>query len=169
MTCISLAICAVVFTATAAWAQHAGDGAHNKFTLDGQAALWTVAIRPDKTADFERVVAKLQQALMTSDKPERRQQAQGWTVLRLTTPLPDGNVAYVHDVRPVVPGADYSVIQILYDAFPDERQALYELYRGAFVKNVALATGSVVSGTRGIPSDTDATTPAPTAPGPPAR
>jgi hypothetical protein len=166
-TLISFAICAVVFTATSAPAQQAGDGGHNKFTLEGQAALWTVAIRPDKTADFERVVAKLRQALMTSDKPERRQQAQGWTVLRLMTPLPDGNVAYVHDVRPVVPGADYSVMQILYDAFPNERQALYELYRGAFVKNVALATGSIVGETGGATSDSAA--PSPSAEASPAR
>jgi hypothetical protein len=166
-TLISVAICAVVFTATSAPAQQAADGGRDKFTLEGQAALWTVAIKPDKTADFERVVAKLRQALMTSDKPERRQQAQGWTVLRLMTPLPDGNVAYVHDVRPVVPGADYSVMQILYDAFPDERQALYELYRGAFVKNVALATGSIVGGTRSITSDS--ATPSPGAEVSPAR
>jgi hypothetical protein len=178
-TPVVVAISAVVLIAASARAQQAGDGAaatpaaaqksesHNTFTLDGQAALWTVAIRPDKTADFERVVARLRQALLASDKPERRQQAQGWTVLRLTTPLPDGNVAYVHDVRPVVPGADYSVMQILYDAFPDERQALYELYRGAFVKNVALATGSVVSGTHGVTSDTP--TPSTAAPGAPAR
>jgi len=155
-TLVASAICAVAWTGSALAQQQADGGAaaaqqttdkgdsSDKFTLDGEAALWTIAIRPDKTADFERVLAKLREALLKSDKPERRQQAQGWTVLRLMTPLPDGNVAYVHDVRPVVPGADYSVMRILYDAFPDERQALYDLYRGAFVKNVALATGSVV-------------------------
>jgi hypothetical protein len=90
------------------------------------------------------------------------------------TPLPDGNVAYVHDLRPVVPGAEYSVMGILYDAFPDERQALYELYRGAFVKNVALATGDVVMDTRGVTSPDSATSstpprsPAPPAPATPA-
>jgi hypothetical protein len=174
-------ICAVALTATSALAQQAGSAAtdtqhgadkteaRDKFTLDGQAALWTVAIKPDKTADFERVLARLRQALLMSDNAERRQQGQGWTVLRLTTPLPDGNVAYVHDVRPVVPGADYSVMRILYDAFPDERRALYELYRGAFVKNVALATGSVVMDTRGATSSEGAAaspTP-PTSPAPP--
>jgi hypothetical protein len=170
---ISSAICAFVFAATSALAQQAGgvtattqqstdkDHSSNKFTLEGQAALWTVAIKPDKTADFERVLARLRDALLKSDKPERRQQAQGWTVLRLMTPLPDGNVAYVHDVRPVVPGADYSVMRILYDAFPDERQALYELYRGAFVKNVALATGSVVVEIHG---DAGPETPTPASP-----
>jgi hypothetical protein len=34
-------------------------------------------------------------------------------------------------------------MRILYDAFPDESRELYELYRGAFVKNLSLATGSV--------------------------
>jgi hypothetical protein len=173
-------MCAVVFTAPLALAQQVGSPAtdtqrsadkteaRTKFTLDGQAALWTVAIKPDKTGDFERVLARLRQALLMSDKAERRQQAQGWTVLRLMTPLPDGNVAYVHDVRPVVPGADYSVMRILYDAFPDERQTLYELYRGAFVKNVALATGDVVMDTRGVTSpDRAASSTPPTSPAPP--
>ena len=39
---------------------------------------------------------------------------------------------------------DYAIMQTLYEAFPDERQALYEQYRGAFAKNVSLATGSLV-------------------------
>lgn len=175
-TIIFSVMCAVVFTVTSAPAQQAGgaaasaqqpadkDTSSEKFTLDGEAALWTVAIRADKTADFERVLARLREALLRSDTPERRQQAQGWTVLRLTTPLPDGNVAYVHDVRPVVPGADYSVMRILYDAFPDERLQLYELYRGAFVKNVALATGSVVMEFRGGASPEASPT---ASPGPP--
>ena len=58
-------------------------------------------------------------------------------------PLPDGNIAYVHIVNPVVKGADYTIMQALYDAYPDQRQALYELYRGAFAQSLALATGSV--------------------------
>jgi hypothetical protein len=176
-TLVPAVICAVVLVAAPALAQQAGGGAAatpqtadkedsgEKFTLDGQAALWTVAIKADKTADFERVLEKLRQALVMSDKPERRQQAQGWTVLRLSTPLPDGTIAYVHDVRPVVPGADYSVMRILYDAFPDERRELYELYRGAFVKNVALATGSVVIEMGGSKTS-DAVTPSPAPPAP---
>jgi hypothetical protein len=175
-TLIFSAWCAVVFTALPATAQQTSGGAaitqqaadkddaSDKFTLDGEAALWTVAIKPDKTADFERVLTRLREALLKSNTPERRQQAEGWTVLRLTTPLPDGNVAYVHDVRPVVPGADYSVMRILYDAFPDERQQLYELYRGAFVKNVALATGTVVLNSRGATSPETPASPAPPAP-----
>lgn len=114
-----------------------------KLTFEGDSALWTVEIKADKTADFESVMAKLREGLMKSEKPERRRQANGWKIIKLSTPMPDGNVAYVHVVNPVVPGADYTVMQTLYDEFPDERQKLYELYRGAFAKNVSLVTGNV--------------------------
>ena len=63
--------------------------------------------------------------------------------MKIEKPLADGNIAYVHVVRPVIKGADYTVMQILYDAFPDERQALYEKYRDAFAANLSLATGPV--------------------------
>jgi hypothetical protein len=113
-------------------------------TFNGDIALWTVAIKPDKTADFEAVMRRLRDALMKSADPNRRKQAEGWKVMKLDKPLPDGNIAYVHVINPVVPGADYTVMQTLYDAFPDERQALYDMYRGAFAQNLSLATGSVI-------------------------
>jgi hypothetical protein len=34
---------------------------------------------------------------------------------------------------------------ILYEAYPEERQGLYELYRGAFAQNLSLATGTIVA------------------------
>ena len=64
-------------------------------------------------------------------------------MLKVDKPMPDGNIAYVHIIHPVVRGADYTVMQILYDEFPDERQMLYELYRGAFAQNLSLAGGSL--------------------------
>ena len=113
------------------------------FTLDGDIALWTVAIKPDKTQDFERIMAKLQEGLAKSANPVRREQMAGWKVMRVKSPLPDGNVAYVHVINPVVAGADYTIMQTLYDEFPDERQALYDLYRGAVVANLSLAPGTL--------------------------
>lgn len=115
-----------------------------KLLLEGDVALWTVAIKADKTADFEQVLAKLRTALQSSDKPERQQQGKNWKVMRLATPLPDGNVAYVHLVNSPVPDADYTVMRILYEAFPDEAKAIYDMYRGAFVANLSLASGTVV-------------------------
>ena len=119
--------------------------AHQKLTFEGDTALWTVAIKPDKTADFEQVMKRVREALMKSADPQRQKQAAGWKVMRISKPLGDGNVPYVHIVHPVVTGADYTIMQILYDGFPDERQALYELYRGAFAQNLSLATGTIVA------------------------
>ena len=122
-----------------------------KLTFEGDTALWTVAIKPDKTADFEKIVAKLHEGLAKSDKPERKQQASGWKVMKLAKPLPDGNIGYVHIINPVVAGADYTVMQALYEMFPEERQALYELYRGAFAANLSLAVGNMVAATPAAP------------------
>ena len=119
--------------------------AQTPFKIDGDIALWTVSIKPDKTEDFERVLLRLREALGRSSNPTRRQQLTGWKVMKIKSPLPDGNIAYVHVINPVVPGADYTVIQTLYDEFPDERQTLYELYRGAFVANLSLATGTIAA------------------------
>jgi hypothetical protein len=115
-----------------------------KFLLKGDLAVWTVAIKPDKTAQFEQVLSKLRMALQTSDKPQRQEQGKGWKVMRMSTLLPDGNVAYMHVVSPTVPDADYTVMQILYEAFPDEARALYDLYREAFVANLSMASGDFV-------------------------
>jgi hypothetical protein len=139
-----------------------------KLTFDGEAALLTVAIRPDKTAEFERVLSKLQTALQKSADPTRQKQAEGWKVIRLSTPLPDGNIAYAHVIQPVIPGAGYGIMQILYDAFPEERRELYELYRGAFVRNIALAVGSLAVDMN-TPASPEASAPAasPSSPAPP--
>ena len=117
--------------------------APQKLTFSGDVALWTVAIKPAKTADFERVMTRVRDALSRSPDPSKQRQAAGWKVMKIEKPLPDGNIAYVHVISPVVPDADYTVMQILYDAFPDERQALYESYRDAFAANLSLATGRV--------------------------
>jgi hypothetical protein len=135
-------LCSMNVTAAAAQAQ--AEHQAKALTLPGNVALWTMAIKPDKTADFEVIMAKLRDGLSKSTKPERRQQAAGWRLMRVGTPLPDGTIAYVHIINPVVPGADYTIMQALYDEFPDERQALYDMYRAAFAKSLSLASGSVV-------------------------
>src|SRR5258705_13589956 len=43
-------------------------------------------IKPDKTADFEAVMAKLKEALQKSEKPERKGQAAGWKVFKSADP-----------------------------------------------------------------------------------
>ena len=116
----------------------------HKLTFPGDVALWTVAIKPDKTAAFEQIMMRVREALAKSADPTRQKQASGWKVMKIEKPMPDGNIAYVHVISPVVPGADYTVMQILYDAYPNERQQLYDMYRGAFAQNLSLAAGNVV-------------------------
>ena len=89
-----------------------GDGAvyaqEKTLTFDGDTAILTVAIKPDKTADFEQIMKDVSAALMKSEKPERKQQAAGWKVVKSATPMKDGNVVYMHMINPVVKGADYT-------------------------------------------------------------
>lgn len=121
--------------------------AHQKtqgLTLPGEIALWTIAIKPNKTADFEQVLAKVRDALEKSENPQRKQQAAGWRVMKMEKPLPDGNIAYIHIISPVVAGADYTILKAIYDEFPSESQQMYALYRDAFAQNLALSTGSIV-------------------------
>src|SRR5688572_18907692 len=53
--------------------------------LDGDAAVISILIKPDKTADFELVLNKLKEALAKSEKPERQQQAAGWKIFKSPT------------------------------------------------------------------------------------
>jgi hypothetical protein len=89
-------------------------------------------IKPDKTADFEAVVAKLKEALQKSTKPERKQQAASWKVFKSADPAANGNVLYVFFIDPAVKGADYTVSTILNEVFPQEVQALYKQYADAY-------------------------------------
>ena len=62
-------------------------------------------VKPDRTDDFERVLAYLEEALRQSENPIRRQQAENWVVYRSSDPGPDGAVFYVSFMEPVLKGA----------------------------------------------------------------
>ena len=130
-----------------AFAQNAlaAQAAPQKFTLDGDLALWSVSVRPDKTADYEQILGKIKEALQKSQAPEAKQQLAGWKVMKGVKPMPDGNIVYTHVITPVA-GADYAVLQLLYAAFTDpaEQKTLYDQYRGAFVGNLGVSTGTIV-------------------------
>ena len=107
-------------------------------TFDGDTAILTVTIKPDKTADFEQIMADVRTALMKSEKPERKQQAAGWKVVKSATPMKDGTIVYMHLISPVVKGADYTILAILYEANPDPaaQRAIFEKYRDAFAASL---------------------------------
>jgi len=91
-----------------------------------------LAVDSDKVADFEKVMAKLHEALANSDKPERKQQAAGWKLYKASDPGPNGAVLYINFISPTLKGADYTISKILAEVFPQEVQQLFPLYRDAF-------------------------------------
>ncbi len=64
--------------------------------FSSDAAMLTFYIKADKAADFEKVMAKLHDALANSDKPERKQQAAGWKLYKAADPGPNGTVIYIN-------------------------------------------------------------------------
>lgn len=110
------------------------------FSFAGDGALVLNYIKADKTTDFENVVAKVREALLKSEKPERKAQASGWKVLKAAEPGPGGAVLYVWIVVPVAKGNEYSVSQILTEGFPAEASALYktlaDCYSGQAIINL---------------------------------
>jgi hypothetical protein len=102
-------------------------------------------IKPDKTADFEAVMAKLKEALAKSEKPERKEQARTWKIFKSPDPAAGGNVLYVFIVDPAVKGADYTVSNILAEAFPPaEVNELYKQYAGAYASGQNFVNLSLV-------------------------
>ena len=102
-------------------------------------------VKPDKTADFEAVIARLKEALEKSSKPERRQQSAGWKIFRAMEPGANGSVLYIFTIDPAVKGADYTVSTILAEAFPDDVRALYKQYAEAYASGQNVVNLKLVS------------------------
>jgi hypothetical protein len=104
--------------------------ATRKFTGDG-GMIFNV-IKPDKGPDFEAVMARVKEALAKSDNPKRKQMALGWRVLKGTESGMGGNLVYIFWFDPPVKDEDYSITQILADAFPNEVQDLWARFVACF-------------------------------------
>jgi hypothetical protein len=100
-------------------------------TLDGEAAIVILLIKPDKTADFETVVAKYREAFGKSDNPKRKEQLAGMTFLKSPTPV-GGNTAYIFRVDPVVKDEEYDITRIIYEVFPSEATDMFNKYKDAY-------------------------------------
>ena len=111
-------------------------------------------IKPDKVADFESVMARVKEALGKSQDPKRKQQALSWRVFKGVEAGPGGNVVYVFFMDPAVKDQDYTVSQILAEAFPNEVQDLWAKYTQAFVSGqtmLNLQQTTNMSPTAGVP------------------
>ena len=89
-------------------------------------------IKPEKTADFEAVLAKVKQGLDASQDPKRKQQALSWRVFKGLEAGPGGTVLYVWFIEPPVKDTEYVITDILTESFPDQAQDLWAKYRDCF-------------------------------------
>lgn len=121
--------------------------APQKTTYTGDMVLVAYAVNADKTADYEQVIAQLKDALTKSAKPEAKQQLAGWKVMKNAMAQPDGSFVYVHVINPVVPDADYSITNIVYEVVKDagEQKAFFEKYRGALKAAMFQLSGPITA------------------------
>lgn len=127
--------------------QAAQQPAAQKLTYDGDTVVIAYQTNPGKDADYEQVITKLKEALAKSTDPQAKEQAAGWTITKLSKPLQaDGGSTYLHVINPVVPGADYSIVNIVYAVSSDEeKRAFYDLYRSALKQGLVQWTGTKVT------------------------
>jgi hypothetical protein len=100
-------------------------------TLDGDAVVIIVLIRPDKTADFESVIAKYKEAMAKSDNAKRKEQLAGLKVFKSPTAM-GGNTAYIFSVDPVIKGEEYDITRVIHEVFPSEATDMFNKYKDAF-------------------------------------
>ena len=122
------------FSLSAQAQEAAAQPAPAKTTYNTDTVIMIYSVNPGKDADYEQVIGKLKDALSKSTAPEAKQQLAGWKVVKSPSSLTkDSSSSYIHIISPVVKGADYSINNIVYEAFTDfeTRQKFYDMYKGA--------------------------------------
>jgi hypothetical protein len=99
--------------------------------LEGDAVVITMLIKPDKTADFESVLAKYKESLEKSEKPARKQQLAGMKFFKSPQPA-QGNTVYIVYVDPVVKDEEYDISRVIAEVFPTEVQEIFNKYKESF-------------------------------------
>jgi hypothetical protein len=109
-------------------------------TFTAPAGMIINAVRPERVADFEKLLGYLQAALASSNNPTVRSQAQGWRAFKASETGPNGAVVYVFLFDPTVTGADYGLGRILAEAYPDQAklQEIWKLYTDSLASGGSL-------------------------------
>lgn len=90
-------------------------------------------VRPDRTADFEAVAARIGEVLETIQEPSRKAQAAGWRMFKSIEVTREAAI-YLFFIDPAVSGADYDPVKLLGEALPTEAQALYERLKNSIIR-----------------------------------
>jgi hypothetical protein len=99
----------------------------DQYVFNHDSLMMGFTIAETGTAEFEAFVAKVKDVLQKSSKPERKQQAESWKLMKLETPPQGGNVTYLLVLEKVVKGASYDMFKILSEEVPPaEVQEIYK-------------------------------------------
>ena len=103
-------------------------------------------VRPDKVADFEKLIAAVRARLESSTDPTIQAQAKGWRFYKAAEAGPGNSVLYVFVVDPTVPGEDYGLGRILSQGSTDTAalQETWKLYTGSVTGGGSLLNLSLV-------------------------
>ena len=121
-------------------------------------------MRPDKAADFEKLVAAVRKTLESSTDAKLQAIAKGMRFYKAAEPGPGNSVLYVFLVDPTVPGEDYGLGRILSSGSTDATalQEIWKLYTSSVTSGGSLLNLSPVPEPPAEPAA--GTNPAPSAP-----
>jgi hypothetical protein len=95
-----------------------------------------VQVKPDQTAAFEEMMAKLKNGLAASSDPALKAQADSWHYYKATEPGPvvagAPTVMYIVLINPAQPGTEYQFLEVIQKTLTDEQKrdpATAEMYK----------------------------------------
>jgi hypothetical protein len=92
-----------------------------KLAFKTNAGMLLVQVKPDQTAAFEEMIAKLKSSAAASTDPQVKQQA-GVRAYRSAEPGPGGNVFYVMLYDPATPATEYNWLDVINQTMTPEQQ-----------------------------------------------
>lgn len=113
-----------------------------KVTFTSPAGMLLVQIKPDHTADFEEMAAKLKAGLASATDPVLKQQAAGFHIYKATEPF-GTNALYVVFMEPTVPNAEYALFDMMQKTMtPEQLRApetadMWKRYADAFAAGLS--------------------------------
>jgi hypothetical protein len=122
-----------------------------KVAFTSDAGILLVQIKPDQTAVFEEMVAKLKAGLAKTEDATLKQQAAGFKVFKAAEPF-GANALYVVVIEPTTPGAEYELFAMLQKVMtPDELRApemaeTWKKFAGAFAAGLSKLSLTKIGG-----------------------
>ena len=132
-------------------AQQPAPPAPPKLAFTSPAGILLVQIKPDQTAVFEEMIAKLKAGLAKTEDATLKQQAAGFNVYKAAEPF-GANALYVVMIEPVVAGSEYELFTLVSKVMtPEELRApevadMWKRYQSAFAAGLSKLSLTKVGG-----------------------